>query len=91
MKAGALACLLAVTGLAKAGQPVFITTPPQSVIISTQAQGPLRTTSAANQATMSQIINQLNQRQFQLKVAAAQTAPQRAVFVPQRVTVKSGK
>ncbi len=40
---------------------------------------------------MSQIINQLNQRQFQLKVAAAQTAPQRAVFVPQRITVKSGK
>ena len=40
---------------------------------------------------MSQIINQLNQRQFQLNVAAAQTAAQRAVFVPQRITVKSGK
>ncbi|MGA7879763.1 MAG: hypothetical protein WBL40_21750 [Terrimicrobiaceae bacterium] len=91
MKAAALACLLAAVGWAKAGPPVFITTPPQSIIVSPQAQGPLRTTSASNQATMSQIINQLNQRQFQLKVAAAQTAPQRAVFVPQRITVKSGK
>jgi len=91
MKAAALACLLAVAGWAKAGQPVFITTPPQSIVVPTQAQGPVSTTSASNQATMSQIINQLNQRQFRLNVAAAQTAPQRAVFVPQRITVKSGK
>ena len=40
---------------------------------------------------MSQIINQLNQRQFQLSVAAARTSAQRAVFVPQKITVKRAK
>jgi hypothetical protein len=40
---------------------------------------------------MSQIINQLNQRQFQLSVAAAQTRAQRTVFVPQKITVKRAK
>jgi hypothetical protein len=44
-----------------------------------------------NQAAMNQIINQLNQRQFQLSVAAAQTAVQRPIFVPQTITVKRAK
>ncbi len=38
------------------------------------ALGPLSASADLNQAAMSQIINQLNQRQFQLSVAAAQTA-----------------
>jgi hypothetical protein len=70
------------------GQSIFISAPPA---ISTQAQGPLRSSAESNQATMSQIINSLNQRQFQLSVAAAQTSPQRTVFVPQTITVKSAK
>ncbi len=40
---------------------------------------------------MSQIINQLNQRQFQLNLAAAQTSAQRPIFVPQTITVKRAK
>jgi hypothetical protein len=44
-----------------------------------------------NQAAMSQIISQLNQRQFQLSVAAAQSSAQRTVFVPQKITVKRAK
>ena len=40
---------------------------------------------------MSQIINQLNQRQFQLSVAAAQASAQRTVFVPQTITIKRAK
>ena len=42
---------------------------------------------------MSQIINQLNQRQFQLSVTAAQarTSAQRFVFVPQKITVQRAK
>jgi hypothetical protein len=91
MKVAALACFLAAVSSAKAGQPVFITTPPQAITISTQAQGPLTRTADLNQATMSRIINQLNQRQLQLNVAAAQTAPQRTLFLPQKITVKSAK
>jgi hypothetical protein len=92
MKAAALAFLLAAASSAKAQQqPVFITTPPQPIPAFRQAQRPLRTTADGNQATMSQIINQLNQRQFQLNVAAAQTAPQRTLFLPRKITVKSGK
>jgi hypothetical protein len=75
-------------GLARAQQPIFISTP---TVTSTQAQGPLRSTADVNQASMSQIINQLNQRQFQLNVAAAQASAQRRVFVPQTITVKCAK
>jgi hypothetical protein len=44
-----------------------------------------------NQAAMSQIINQLNQRQFQLSVAAAQSAVQRPIFVPRAISVQRAK
>jgi len=44
-----------------------------------------------NQAAMSQIITQLNQRQFQLSVAAAQSAVQRPIFVPRTISVKRAK
>jgi hypothetical protein len=40
---------------------------------------------------MSQVISQLNQRQFQLSVAAAQASAQRPVFVPQKITIKRSK
>jgi len=78
---------------ARAGQPVFITMPPaiSPVATSTQAQGPLRASADLNQAAMSQIINQLNQRQFQLSVAAAQTSARRSVFVPQTITIRRAK
>ena len=80
--------LLVAAGLARAGQPIFLSTP---TVTSTQAQGPLRSTADLNQASMSQIINQLNQRQFQLNLAAAQASAQRRVFVPQTITVKPAK
>jgi hypothetical protein len=83
-----LACLMAAASSAWAGQPVLISTPPA---ISTRAQGSPRSSADLNQAAMSQIINQLNQRQFQLSVAAAQTRAQRTVFVPQKITVKRAK
>jgi hypothetical protein len=80
--------LLVAAGLARAEQPIFLSTP---TVTSTQAQGPLRSTADLNQASMSQIINQLNQRQFQLNLAAAQASAQRRVFVPQAITVKPAK
>ena len=83
-----MGCLLVAASSAGMGQSMFISPPPA---ISALAQGPVATTADSNQATMSQIINQLTQRQFQLSVAAAQTAAQRTVFVPQRITVKSTK
>ena len=89
-----LACLTA-SNSSRAGQPVFITTPPaiSPVATSTQAQGPLRASADLNQAAMSQIINQLNQRQFQLSVTVtrARTSAQRSVFVPQKITIKHTK
>jgi hypothetical protein len=88
MKTAVLACLMVAASSAKAGQPIFISAPPT---ISTQAQGPLRSSGDLNQAAMSQIISQLNQRQFQLSVAAAQSSAQRTVFVPQKITVKRAK
>jgi hypothetical protein len=88
VKLFALACLLVAASLARAGQPIFISTP--SAIV-TQAQGPLRSSTDLNQAAMSQIINQLNQRQFQLSVAAAQSSVRRTVFVPQTIIVKRAK
>jgi hypothetical protein len=88
-----LACFLTAASPSRAGQPVFITTPPaiSPITTSTQAQGPLRASADLNQAAMSQIINQLNQRQFQLSAAAAQTSAQRPVFVPQITTVGRAK
>jgi hypothetical protein len=94
MKAVALACLLAAAAAAssaKAQQSLFVTPPARTITVSTQAQGPVRSTPDLNQATMNQIINQLSQRQLQLKVAATQTAPQRTLFLPQRITVKRAK
>ena len=63
--------------MSRVGQPVFITRPPaiSPVVTSTQAQG---ASANPNQAAMSQIINQLNQSQFQLSAAAAQTSAQRS-------------
>jgi hypothetical protein len=40
---------------------------------------------------MSQVISQLNQRQFQLSVAAAQASAQRPVFVPQKIIINRSK
>jgi hypothetical protein len=91
MKAVAMACLLVAASSAMAQQPLFITPTSRAVTVPTQAQGPLRSTADLNQATMSQIINQLSQRQLQLNVAAAQTTRQRTVFLPQKIRVKSGK
>jgi hypothetical protein len=73
--------------------PAFITMPPAITPVArpVQAPGPLRAPADLNQAAMSQIINQLNQRQFQLSVAAAQTTVQRPIFVPRTISVKRAK
>jgi hypothetical protein len=88
-----LACFLSAASSSRAGQPAFITTPPalSPVTTSTQAQGRLRVSTDLNQAAMSQIINQLNQRQFQLSAVAAQTSVQHSVFGPRTVTIRRGK
>ena len=89
-----LTCLLtAAAGSLTAEPPAFITMPSaiSPIATSTQAQGPLRASADLNQATMSQIINQLNQRQFQLSAAAAQASAQRSVFVPQITTIRRAK
>jgi hypothetical protein len=87
-----LACLVTVASSAWAG-PAFVTmppaiTPPARPVL---APGPVNASADLNQAAMSQIINQLNQRQFQLSVAAAQTGVQRPIFVPQTVTIRRAK
>jgi hypothetical protein len=41
-----------------------------------------------NEAAMSQI---LNQSQFQLSAAAAQTSAQRSMFVPQNISIRRAK
>jgi hypothetical protein len=69
-------------------QPLFITPRPATTA---PTQGPLRSSPDLNQAAMSQIINQLNQRQLQLSIAAAQASSQRRVFVPQVITVRRAK
>ena len=85
------ASLIVTAGPVWAG-PAFVTMPPAiTPVARVQAPGPLRAPADLNQAAMSQIINQLNQRQFQLSVAAAQTAVQRPIFVPQPVTVRRAK
>jgi hypothetical protein len=94
-----LACFLTVASSSRAGQPVFftrvgqpvfITRPPaiSPVMTSTQAQG---ASADLNQTAMSQIINQLNQGQFQLSAAAAQASAQRSVFVPRTITIRRAK
>ena len=80
-----LTCLLmAAAGSLMAEPPAFITMPSaiSPIATSTQAQGPLSASADLNQTAMSQIINQLNQRQFQISAAAAQTSAQRPLFVP---------
>jgi hypothetical protein len=88
-----LACFLTAASSSRAQQPVFITTPPaiSPVATSTQAQGPLRASADLNQAAMSQIMSQLNQRQFQLSAAAAQTSAQRPIFVPETISMRRAK
>jgi hypothetical protein len=93
MKIAALACLIVGASLAIAeGQSIFIPSPP-ATSISTRTQGSPSSSVDLNQTAMSQIINQLNQRQFQLSVTAAQarTSAQRSVFVPQKITIKRTK
>ncbi len=92
VKIAGLACLFVGASLARAeGQSIFIPSPPVSSI-STKTQGSPSSSVDLNQAAMSQIINQLNQRQFQLSVTAAQArTAQRSVFVPQRITIKRTK
>jgi hypothetical protein len=58
---------------------------------STQAQGPVTASADLNQTAISQIINQLDQRQFQLSVAAAQTSAQRSLFVPRITSIGRAK
>ena len=89
-----LTCLLmAAAGSLTAEPPAFITMPSaiSPIATSTQAQRPLSASADLNQTAMSQIINQLNQRQFQLSAATAQTSAQRPVFVPQTVTIGRAK
>jgi hypothetical protein len=88
-----LACFLTAGSSSRAQQSVFITTPPaiSPVATSTQAQGPLRASADLNQAAMSQIMSQLNQRQFQLSAAAAQTSAQRPIFVPETISMRRAK
>ncbi len=89
-----LACFLTAASSSRAQQPAFITTPPtmtSAFATSTQAQGPLTASADLNQATMSQIINQLNQRQFQVSAAAAQASAQRSLFAPRITTIGRAK
>jgi hypothetical protein len=93
VKIAALARLIVGASLARAeGQSIFIPSRPVGSI-STKTQGSPSSSVDLNQAAMSQIINQLNQRQFQLSVTAAQarTSAQRSVFVPQKITIKRAK
>jgi hypothetical protein len=72
--------------------PAFVTMPPAITPVARPvALGPVRAPADLNQAAMSQIINQLNQRQFQLSVAAAQSAVQRPIFVPRTISVQRAK
>jgi hypothetical protein len=77
-------CFLA--SLAEAGQPVFITAPPP-VMLQLSGNG----SANLNQAAMQQVISRLNERQFQLSVAAAQSSVQRPVILPQTVTIQGPK
>ena len=88
--AGLIGILMAL-GSAVAG-PAFVTMPPAiTPARPVQVVGPVRAPADLNQAAMSQIITQLNQRQFQLSVAAAQSAVQRPIFVPRTISIKPAK
>ena len=88
-----LPCFLTATSSSRAQQSAFITTPPaiSPVATSTQAPGPVRASADLNQVAMSQIMNQLNQRQFQLSAVAAQTSAQRPIFVPETISMRRAK
>jgi hypothetical protein len=91
MKIAAWACLIVAVLSARAeAQPIFLPNPPVTSIL-TKPQGSTGSSGDLNQAAMSQVISQLNQRQFQLSVAAAQASAQRPVFVPQKITIKRSK
>jgi len=81
-------CFLAAASLAEAGQPVFITAPaPMLLQVPVSASG----SPDLSQAAMNQVISRLNEQQFQLSVAAAQSSVQRPVIVPQKVTIQRPK
>jgi hypothetical protein len=88
-----LAGFLTAASSAGAEQPDFMTARPESSRVATfsQAQGPLSASADPGQVTMSQIISELNQRQFQLSVAGAQASAERSVFVPRTFTASHAK
>ncbi len=91
MRVAALACLIGTVSLARVeGQSILVPNPPVKSI-STTAPSAASSSAGLNQAAMSQVISQLNQRQFQLSVAAAQASAQRPVFVPQKIIINRSK
>ena len=84
------ACFLTAVGSSRAEEPAFLTTPSaiSPMATSTQAQA---ASADLNEADMSQIINQIDESQFQLNAAAAQTSAQRSVFAPQTLTIGRAK
>ncbi|HEY5741144.1 MAG TPA: hypothetical protein VIS99_01280 [Terrimicrobiaceae bacterium] len=91
MKTFAILVSLATTAASVVAGPAFVTMPPASTPAAppTQVQGPLRASPDLNQAAMGQILNQLNQRQYQIGIA--QNSFQRPIFVPQTINVKRAK
>ena len=88
-----IAAFIVAASLARAeGQSIFIPSRPATSIF-TETQGSPRSSVDLNRAAMSQIFNQLDQRQFQLSVTAAQAraSAQRSVFVPQKIIIKRAK
>jgi len=87
------ACILMAAGLASAGQPFAPTSSAAASQITaySQAQNAVSTTTASNQAMMNRLINQINQRQFQSQINAAQLNAQRPIYVPQQITVRPAK
>jgi len=75
--------LVASLGAALAGPPFVVAPSAPQVSVATSAP------SATANSAVSQIIAQQNRQQAQLSAAAAQTA--RPIYVPQRVTIKTGK
>jgi hypothetical protein len=79
---------LVVGSSATAQQPVSPTTTPAiSPITSMQTQEPLGASANANQAVVSQIINQLNQRQLQLNAVGEQSSPSSLRSQPEGVRI----
>jgi len=87
------ACILMAASLASAGQPFAPTSSAAASQITaySQAQNAVSTTTASNQAMMNRLINQINQRQFQSQINAAQLNAQRPIYVPQQITVRPAK